>query len=69
MTALLAAIVAQFIILYAIFQKRFMYKLEEEERLTIVYYLHKARPVRSRFKRGLDGKALTLQLKFLLMSF
>ena len=37
-------------------QKRFMYKLEEEERLTIVYYLHKARPVRSRFKRGLDGK-------------
>lgn len=37
-------------------QKGFMYKLEEEERLTIVYYLHKARPVRSRFKRGLDGK-------------
>ena len=37
-------------------QKRFMYKLEEEERLTVIYYLHKARPVRSRFKRGLDGK-------------
>lgn len=37
-------------------QKRFMYKLEEEERLTIVYYLHKARPVRSRFNRGLDEK-------------
>jgi formylmethanofuran dehydrogenase subunit E len=37
-------------------QKRFMYKLEEEERLTIIYYLHKSRPVRSRFKRGLDGK-------------
>lgn len=37
-------------------QKRFMYKLEEEEHLTIVYHLHKARSVRSRFKRGRDGK-------------
>ena len=37
-------------------QKRFMYKLEDENHLTIVYYLHKTRPVRSRFKRGLDGK-------------
>jgi tRNA (Thr-GGU) A37 N-methylase len=37
-------------------QKRFMYKVEKEKRLTIVYYLHKTRPVRSRFKRGLDGK-------------
>jgi tRNA (Thr-GGU) A37 N-methylase len=37
-------------------QKRFMYKLEEESHLTIVYYLHKARPIRSRFKRGLDKK-------------
>jgi len=37
-------------------QKRFMYRLEEEHNITIVYYLHKARPVRSRFKRGLDGK-------------
>jgi len=37
-------------------QRRFMYKLEEEDCLTIVYYLHKARWVRSRFKRGLDGK-------------
>ncbi len=37
-------------------QKPFMYKLEEEAHLTIVYYLHKARPIRSRFKRGLDGK-------------
>jgi tRNA (adenine37-N6)-methyltransferase len=37
-------------------QKRFMYKLNEESHLTIVYYLHKARPIRSRFKRGLDGK-------------
>ena len=37
-------------------QERFMYRLEEEKHLTVVYYLHKARPVRSRFKRGLDGK-------------
>lgn len=37
-------------------QRRFMYKLDEETHLTIVYCLHKARPVRSRFKRGLDGK-------------
>ena len=37
-------------------QKCFMHSLEEEQKLTIVYYLHKARPIRSRFKRGLDGK-------------
>lgn len=37
-------------------QKRFMYRLEEERELTIVYYLHRARPVRSTFKRGYDGK-------------
>jgi len=37
-------------------QERFLYKLDEEKHLTVVYYLHKARPVRSRFKRGLDGK-------------
>jgi tRNA (Thr-GGU) A37 N-methylase len=37
-------------------QKQFMYKLEDERNLTIVYYFHKARPVRTRFKRGLDGK-------------
>lgn len=37
-------------------QRRFMYKLEEERRLTVVYYLHKARPVKSTFSRGLDGK-------------
>ena len=37
-------------------QKRFMHRLEDEQKLTIVYYLHKARPIRSRFKRGLDGK-------------
>jgi len=37
-------------------QERFLYKLDEEQHLTVVYYLHKARPIRSRFKRGLDGK-------------
>ena len=37
-------------------QKRFMYKLEEEQYLTVVYYLHKARAVTSVFHRGLDGK-------------
>jgi len=37
-------------------QKPFMYRIEEEERLTVVYYLHEARPVRSVFHRGLDGK-------------
>ncbi len=33
-----------------------MYKMQEETHLTILYHLHRARPVRSRFKRGLDGK-------------
>ena len=37
-------------------QKRFMFKLEEEDFLTIVYYLHKTKSVKSVFKRGLDGK-------------
>lgn len=37
-------------------QKRFMYGLEEEKKLTIVYYLHKIESIKSVFKRGLDGK-------------
>ena len=37
-------------------QNRFMYKLNEEAFLTIVYCLHKAKPVKSVFHRGLDGK-------------
>lgn len=37
-------------------QKPFLYKLEEEEYITIVYYLHEANSVASIFKRGLDGK-------------
>jgi tRNA (Thr-GGU) A37 N-methylase len=37
-------------------QERFMYRLEEESFLLIVYYLHKANSVRSVFNRRLDGK-------------
>lgn len=37
-------------------QKRFMYRLEDEEFLTVVYYFHKSRAVKSTFKRGLDKK-------------
>ena len=37
-------------------QQRFMFKLDEERHLTVVYFLHKSRPVRSKFKRGWDGK-------------
>jgi tRNA (Thr-GGU) A37 N-methylase len=37
-------------------QRQFMYKLEDEEFLTIVYYLHKVKSVRSVFRRHLDRK-------------
>jgi len=37
-------------------QRPFLYKLEEEEFITVVYYLHKANSVKSVFNRGLDGK-------------
>ena len=37
-------------------QKQFMYGLDEEPEITIVYYLHKSRSVKTLFKRGLDGK-------------
>jgi tRNA (Thr-GGU) A37 N-methylase len=37
-------------------QESFMYKLEDEKYITIVYYLHKSGPVKSVFNRGLDGK-------------
>ena len=37
-------------------QKPFLYKLEDEEFITVIYYLHKTRPVRSVFERGWDGK-------------
>jgi len=37
-------------------QKPFLYKLEEEKYITVVYYLHKSDKVKSVFHRGLDGK-------------
>lgn len=37
-------------------QRRFMHKLEDEEFLTIVYYLHKVKSVRSVFNRRFDRK-------------
>jgi len=37
-------------------QEPFLYKVEEEKYLTVVYYLHESDKVRSVFNRGLDGK-------------
>jgi len=37
-------------------QKRFLHRLDEEEYITVIYYLHERKPVRSVFKRGWDGK-------------
>lgn len=37
-------------------QKPFLYKLEEEDYITVVYYLHETESIKSVFKRGLDGK-------------
>ena len=37
-------------------QKPFLYKLEEEDYITVVYYLHEIESVKSVFRRGLDGK-------------
>ena len=37
-------------------QRTFLYKLEDEKKITIVYFLHKTESVRSVFKRGVDGK-------------
>ncbi|MFC1852126.1 TrmO family methyltransferase [candidate division CSSED10-310 bacterium] len=37
-------------------QKRFLLKLEEENYLTVVYYLHQVRAIRSTTHRRLDGK-------------
>jgi len=39
-------------------QRVFMYKLNEEKHITIVYYLHKSGAVKSVFNRGLDGKSV-----------
>jgi len=30
--------------------------LDHETKITIIYYLHKSRPVKTSFKRGIDGK-------------
>ena len=35
-----------------------MHQLEDEKFLTVVYYLHQTRPVRSVFARGIDGKVV-----------
>ncbi|HZK12316.1 MAG TPA: TrmO family methyltransferase [Atribacterota bacterium] len=37
------------------YQKRFMYKLEEEKWITIVYYLHQVNSMNTIFKRGKDS--------------
>ena len=37
-------------------QEPFLYRLEEEKHITVVYYLHESGRVRSVFKRGVDGK-------------
>lgn len=37
-------------------QLQFMSGLDQEPDITIVYYLHKSRTVKTLFKRGLDGK-------------
>ena len=37
-------------------QKPFLYKLEEEKIITIVYYLHEIASIKSIFNRGLDSK-------------
>ncbi|MDP8234128.1 MAG: TrmO family methyltransferase [Candidatus Saelkia tenebricola] len=37
-------------------QRPFLYKLEEENVITVVYYLHESSSVKSVFNRGLDGK-------------
>ena len=37
------------------YQQRFMYKLEEEKWITIVYYLHEVNSIKTVFKRGMGG--------------
>jgi len=38
------------------YQARFMYKLEEEKELSIIYYLHQTYYINTKFKRGKEGK-------------
>jgi tRNA (Thr-GGU) A37 N-methylase len=37
-------------------QKRFLYRIAEETHLTVVYYLHRTRPLSSVIHRGVDNK-------------
>jgi len=37
-------------------QLPFLYKLEEDDWITVVYYFHKQGKIRSTFPRGIDGK-------------
>ncbi|MFX1257815.1 MAG: TrmO family methyltransferase [Promethearchaeota archaeon] len=37
-------------------QQPFLYKLEDEKWITVVYYFHKQHKIRSIFYRGIDGK-------------
>ena len=37
-------------------QRPFLYKLEDEKHLTVVYYPHDQQKIASTFRRGLDGK-------------
>jgi len=37
-------------------QREFLYKLEEDEWITVVFYFHKQHKIRSTFSRGIDGK-------------
>jgi len=37
-------------------QKPFLFKLEDEKWITVVFYFHIQRPISSTFARGLDGK-------------
>ncbi len=37
------------------YQQRFMYKLEEEKWITIVYYLHEVNSIKTVFKRGMGS--------------
>jgi len=38
------------------FMKKFMYRLNEEKHLTIVYHLHRMSGIRTRFQRRIDNK-------------
>jgi len=37
------------------YQRRFLYKLEEEKQISIIYYLHMTDHISTKFKRGKEG--------------